>query len=92
MARTTTMRVATVCMLLLLLVSTATATATESPQRRDLAEEGTSPSAASPSADGAPADKEPPEGHLGFRVVTGLIEKATGKSARLDLEQEENVH
>ncbi|XP_048574255.1 uncharacterized protein LOC125554939 [Triticum urartu] len=89
MARTTAMRVATVCMLLLLLVSTATATATE---HRDLAEEGTSPPAASPAADGAPADKEPPEGHLGFRVVTGLIEKATGKSARLDLEKEEKLH
>ncbi|KAE8809175.1 hypothetical protein D1007_14220 [Hordeum vulgare] len=80
MARTTT----TVCLLLLLLVSTATATARV--QRRDLAEEGTSPA-----ADSAPAEQEPPSGHLGYRIVTGLIEKATGKSARLDLEQEEKV-
>ncbi|XP_044946341.1 uncharacterized protein LOC123452876 [Hordeum vulgare subsp. vulgare] len=81
MARTTT----TVCLLLLLLVSTATATARV--QRRDMAEEGTSP----PAADSAPAEQEPPSGHLGYRIVTGLIEKATGKSARLDLEQEEKV-
>ncbi|CAM0877805.1 unnamed protein product [Alopecurus aequalis] len=75
MAMTTrSMRAATVCLLLLQLVAAASA------RTEAVAEDGASPPLAL-------SDEKPPDGHLSFRIVKGILEKVSGRSARLDLER-----
>lgn len=73
---------ATVCLLLLFAaVASATAGARLERGRELLAEDGGSPPVAL-------SDEQPPDGHLSYRIVKGILEKASGQSVRVDLEKQ----